>query len=111
MELIRANYSEVPSGIEVIKRLLNKGFIEEFADPDDKRSRRVRITPKGKKEYKATLPDMRKVIDIMSGNLAGDKKILLNTLLDELNDYHNQRHDQVKNLTLDELLANTTQTA
>ena len=75
MELIKANYSEVSSGIEVIKRLLRKGFIEEFNDPNDKRSKRVRITNVGKMEHEKTLPDLRKVLDIMAGNLSDEKKI------------------------------------
>ena len=105
MELIKANYSEVSSGIEVIKRLLRKGFIEEFDDPNDKRSKRVKITNKGKMEYEKTLPDLRKVLDIMAGNLSDEKKIQLNVLLDELNDFHLLHYEKLKGMSLDQLLA------
>jgi len=104
MELIKANYSEVSSGIEVIKRLLRKRFIEEFDDPDDKRSKRVKITDKGRVEYDKTLPDLRKVIDIMAGNLSNEKKIHLTGLLDELNEFHVLQFEKLKNMTLDQLL-------
>ena len=39
MELIKMHLMEPPSGIEVLKRLLNKELIEEFDDPDDKRAK------------------------------------------------------------------------
>ena len=48
MELIHIHLLEAPSGIEVIKRLLKKDFIEEFDDPDIKRDKRGRRTQKGK---------------------------------------------------------------
>ncbi len=104
MELIRANFSETPSGIEVIKRLLRKGFIEEFDDPDDGRSKRVRITSKGKAEYQKTLPPIRKVIEVLAGRLTHEKKIQLVSLMDGLNDFHADLHEQAKSLTLDQLL-------
>jgi len=104
MELIRANFNEVPSGIEVINRLLQKGFIEEFDDADDRRSKRVRITDKGRKEFDATLPPLRQVIKVMAGNMDTEKKVMLVSLLDELNDFHIDLHGEAKNLTLDELV-------
>ncbi len=104
IELIRANFLETPSGIEVIKRLLRKGFIEEFDDPDDKRAKRVRVSTKGRQAYAASLAPLRKVINVMSGRLAEDKKIQLISLLDELNGFHAQLHHDSKGLSLDELM-------
>ena len=103
IELIKANYMETPSGIEVIKRLLNKGFIEEFDDPDDKRSKRVKVTDKGKKEYQETIPYILKVIKTLAGNMSDEKKMELVTLLDELNAFHINLHEKAKTMTLDEL--------
>ena len=104
IELIRANFLETPSGIEVIKRLLRKGFIEEFDDLDDKRAKRVRVTAKGREEYTASLRPLQKVINVMAGKLTDEKKIQLISLLDELNDFHAQLHHDAKNLSLDELM-------
>ena len=104
MELIKANFSEVPSGIEVIKRLLRKGFIEEFDDPDDKRSKRVKVTDKGRTEYEATLPPLSKVIKVMAGNMSWEKKVLFVSLLDELNEFHVALHEEAKNMTLEQLV-------
>ena len=104
IELIRANFLETPSGIEVIKRLLRKRFIEEFDDPDDKRAKRVRVTVKDREAYVASLAPLRKVINVMAGRLTEDKKIQLISLLDELNGFHAQLHHDAKNLSLEELL-------
>lgn len=105
MELINANFSEVPIGIEVIKRLLKKKFIEEFDDPDDKRSKRVRITPHGKEELVKSFPLIHKIVRIMGGRLTEEKKIQLITLLDELNEFHTEMRMSSKDSDLDELLA------
>jgi len=102
--LISSNYMELPSGIEVIRRLLKKGFIEEFDEPKDKRSKQVKISKRGKKEYEDSLPAFRKAIDILAGNLSDDKIISLNILLDELNNFHKQIHSKAKKESLDELL-------
>jgi len=104
MELIKTHYMETPTGIEVIKRLLRKGFIEEFDDPDDKRSKRVRITEMGKHEYHKTLLPLRKVIELMAGPMQDREKIQLVSLLNELNGHHVAQHQQAKTMTLDQLL-------
>jgi DNA-binding MarR family transcriptional regulator len=106
MELIKSNYMETPTGIEIINRLLRKGFIEEFDDPEDKRSKRVKITYNGKAKYQETLPYILKVINIMAGRLDNEKKLLLVSLLDELNNFHLSFHEEAKKETLDQLLDN-----
>ncbi len=104
MELINVNYTEVPTGIEVINRLLKKGFIEEFDDPNDKRSKRVRITKTGKTEFENTFPHMKKVIKIMGGNLSEEQKIQLISFLKQLNDFHVSLYKEAKTLSLDQLV-------
>jgi DNA-binding MarR family transcriptional regulator len=104
MTLVEANFMEASSGITVINRLLQKGLIEEFEDPDDKRSKRVAITDKGRREYTTSLPHIRKVIALMAGKLSAHKKTQLVSLLDELNDFHAALHKEARKLTLDQLL-------
>ena len=69
-ELITNQVMEKTSGTEVIKRLLKQELIREFADPDDRRSVRVAITEKGRKELTATFPGMNMVAKIVIGNLS-----------------------------------------
>lgn len=56
MELIEMHNLEAPTGIEIIKRLLIKGLIEEFNDSEDKRAKRVKMTNTGKTELERLKP-------------------------------------------------------
>lgn len=47
---------EAPTGIEIIKRLLSKGLIQEFNDSEDKRAKRVQLTDAGKTELERLKP-------------------------------------------------------
>jgi len=91
MELIKMHHLEPPSGIEVLKRLLNKGLIEEFDDADDKRAKRIRITEKGKKELHNVMPKMSEVFHLMTGELSLNEKLHLLAFLKRMNDFHTSR--------------------
>lgn len=56
MELIEMHNLEAPTGIEIIKRLLSKGLIEEFDDSSDKRAKRIKMTVAGKTELERLMP-------------------------------------------------------
>ncbi|MBC8151511.1 MAG: winged helix DNA-binding protein [Bacteroidetes bacterium] len=45
MELIEATINEKPSGLLVIKRLLDAGFVQQVTDQTDRRSKRISLTP------------------------------------------------------------------
>jgi len=88
MELIQLHLLEAPSGIEIIKRLLKKDFIEEFDDKNDKRAKRVRITEKGRQEAKALNPLMKEVFSKMTAEMSMKEKIHVISFLRKLNDFH-----------------------
>ena len=88
MELIHIHLLEAPSGIEIIKRLLKKGFIEEFDDKDDKRAKRVRISKKGRQETDKLTPKMKGVYSRMTAEMSLKEKTHVISFLRELNDYH-----------------------
>lgn len=88
MELIQIHLLEAPSGIEVIKRLLKKGFIEEFDDNQDKRAKRVKLTEKGREEIKKVTPQMQRVYKKMAAKMPQKEKLQVISLLKEQNDYH-----------------------
>ena len=93
MELIKMHNLEPPSGIEVLKRLLKKGFIAEFDDEDDKRAKRISITEKGKKELERIMPKMKEVFHLMTAELSLNEKIHAVGFLKQLNDFHtSSRH-------------------
>lgn len=96
MELIHIHLLEAPSGIEVIKRLLKKDFIEEFDDKEDKRAKRVRITEKGRLETERLTPNMKKVYSKMTAEMSFKEKTHVISFLRELNDYHSTPKDKRK---------------
>ena len=70
----RKNVHEKPSGLEVIKRLLKHDLVNERNDENDKRSKRVFLTDKGKSLFFATVKQLNKVALIVSGDLTQDEK-------------------------------------
>ena len=96
MELIKMHLIEPPSGIEVLKRLLKKQFIEEFDDPDDKRATRIRITKTGEKEIHRVLPKMQNVFSSMTANMSLNEKLHVVSFLKQMNDYHIKKTGSLK---------------
>lgn len=84
MELIEMHNLEAPTGIEVIKRLLGKGLIEEFDDNEDKRAKRVKITNKGQKELKALKPKIEVEFAKFSESLSLEQKLSMVSSMNKL---------------------------
>ena len=91
MELINIHLLEAPSGIEIIKRLIKKGLIEEFDDKDDKRATRIKITTEGKLLTQELIPKMNDVYSKMVAKLSTNEKIHVISFMKELNDYHHAK--------------------
>jgi DNA-binding MarR family transcriptional regulator len=104
-ELINKQVMEKTSGVEIIKRLLNQKLIREFADENDKRSVRVAITAKGRKEVIDVLPEMANVSRIVVGNLTKSEINTLSYLLKKLDFYHHDIFMNKKSFTLAEILS------
>jgi MarR family transcriptional regulator, lower aerobic nicotinate degradation pathway regulator len=101
-ELIYAMLSEFPSGIDIIKRLLTLELVEEFPDEQDKRSKRLKITPKGLQTLVASLPYMEKVGNMAFDTLNEREKIMILTILKRLDNHHNEHYKIVRNLEFEE---------
>lgn len=96
-ELIFKNILEKTSGMEVIKRLIKLGLVEEREDESDRRSKRLSLSPTGRQEILTVLPTMHKVSSLVAGNLTQQEKQTLAHLLTKLDHYHhdifiNDRH-------------------
>jgi DNA-binding MarR family transcriptional regulator len=91
MELIKMHHLEPPSGVEVLKRLISKGLIEEYDDTDDKRAKRIRITEKGKKELQLIMPKMSEVFHLMTAEMSLNEKIHVLAFLKQMNDFHSKK--------------------
>ena len=86
--LLQLNLLEKTSGTEVINRLLNNGFINQWDDEKDKRSKRIAITEKGKELLSQVFSDMNHVGKIITGKLTLSEKITLQYLLQRLENFH-----------------------
>ena len=84
MELIEMHNLEAPTGIEVIKRLLSKGLIEEFNDTQDKRAKRVKMTKKGKHELERLKPLVDAKFKSFSKALSLEDKLSLVATMNKL---------------------------
>lgn len=103
-ELIQKQVMEKTSGTEVINRLLKNELITQYNDENDKRSVRVRITPKGRMELVQILPQMQIVSQIVTGRLDEKEKTTLAYMLRKLEHYHNDIFLNKKETELFDLL-------
>lgn len=87
-DIIAKNMLEFSPGMEVIRRLLRNGFIEDYENPEDGRSRRVSITPTGQAVFAAAMQKMQNVHLIVAGNLTIKEKELLLHQLRKLIAFH-----------------------
>ncbi|MCY7356116.1 MAG: winged helix DNA-binding protein [Rudanella sp.] len=102
-ELIYEMMAEFASGIDVINRLIRMELIEEFPDDQDRRSKRLRITPKGLSVIQQCFPVMNRVADVAYSSLTEAEKTLLVTILDKLDRYHADHYRQSRNSDFDEV--------
>nr|WP_299342037.1 winged helix DNA-binding protein [Allomuricauda sp.] len=87
-DLIRMMAYDKSSGMGVIRRLLEKGIIEEFPNPDDKRGKLLRLTEKGKKAIVLGYQKVPQAANLISANLNFNEKQKLLHLLKKLDDFH-----------------------
>jgi MarR family transcriptional regulator, lower aerobic nicotinate degradation pathway regulator len=81
---------EKSTGTEVLKRLLQIGFIKEKINKADKRSKLVMLTDKGTKALMQVFPAMQIVSTQVTANLSiKQKEVLLQTLI-QLEEAHRQ---------------------
>ena len=92
-ELISRNIQEKTSGTEVIRRLLAAGLVKQWDDLTDKRSKRISITDNGKGLLHRVFADMNYVGKMVTGNLSYSEKLKLQYLLQKLETFHFQLHE------------------
>jgi len=68
-EIIYANIFELSSGTDMLNRLREKGFIKEYADKEDRRSKRVSLTPAGEKTISLCAERMQKCAGMMLADM------------------------------------------
>lgn len=94
MELIKENVQEKPAGMLIINRLLKQGWVNQTDSKEDKRSKIVSISEKGKKALKEQMDKIRTATEIVTGNLDHEEKMELIRLLQKLEDFHQPIYEE-----------------
>lgn len=108
-ELIRYNFIEFSPGMEVIRRLIRRGLIEDYDDPEDGRSKKVRVTAKGRAAFMESLSEMAKASKIISGGLAAEEKGQFLHLARKLLHFHQPIWENDQGTQLDEIMEKYTE--
>lgn len=87
-ELIEINVHEKTSGLEIIRRLINHGLIDESVDSKDKRSKRLAITEKGELVFREIKSVTHKIAQLICGKLNTKEKEQLYSILRKLDVFH-----------------------
>lgn len=87
-ELIKQNIHDKPAGSLIIKRLLDKGLIEQQSSELDKRSRMVQITAEGSDHLKQSMDKIRLASAHVTEPLSSNEKMDLITLLLKMEEFH-----------------------
>lgn len=94
MDLIKKNVHEKPVGMQIINRLISKGWVNQMASEIDKRSKVLKITDRGIQVLDKQMDKIRKATEIVTGDLTQNEKMELIRLLNKLNDFHKSIYDK-----------------
>ena len=102
-EVIYANLFELSSGTDMLNRMKKRGLIREYNDKEDKRSKRIELTPKGGKVLDACYERIKKNATMMASNLTNDDKELCVQLLKATEIKFSALWPQQRNKTFEEV--------
>ncbi|NCD69112.1 MarR family winged helix-turn-helix transcriptional regulator [Mucilaginibacter agri] len=102
-EAIYNNIIELSSGTNMLIRMIKRGLVTEYVDPDDKRVKRLKVTRKGEKTLDVAKDQVLKVAQMMVQDLNDDEKHLCMELLDPINRRYSGLYQKQKNKSFDEI--------
>lgn len=103
-EVIEMHMLEISSGSEILKRLLKLGLIQETQDSNDRRAKRISLTPKGYQEIILAFQEMGKVSKVIAGNLNSQELNETIYTLNKLKHFHDNIHEHDKGQEIDSIL-------
>ena len=104
IQLIERNGHEKQTGIQIIKRLLEAGFVDERNDQDDKRSKRLRLTKKGEDIFHESVKKVNMTSQALSGKLLEKEKNEFLKTLRKLNEFHAHVYSEYKNYDINKII-------
>ncbi|GEO04980.1 hypothetical protein AAE02nite_26440 [Adhaeribacter aerolatus] len=102
--LIQKNIHDIPSGTEIIKRLIRQGWVNETRDEKDKRKVYLTVNETGKAALMASLSQLRQVSRLFSRNLDTLEKQQLLRIFKKLELFHHDQFLRHKDKSLDEII-------
>lgn len=87
-EVCVENITEMTTGTEILRRFLKAGLVEEFTDANDRRAKRLKLTPAGERALMNAFVQLRDVSRIVVGTLSPQQKDNLIGMLDHLDAFH-----------------------
>lgn len=88
-KLIELNIQEKASGVEIVKRLIKRKYLESIDNPDDKRSKLIKLTHEGLAAIGTFLPKMTGLAKLVVADLDLGQKVSLLGILQHLHQFHN----------------------
>jgi DNA-binding MarR family transcriptional regulator len=88
MDLIKKNAHDKPAGMQIINRLVARGWISQTGSEQDKRRKLLKITAEGLGLLERQMDKIRKATQIVSAELTYNEKMDLIRLLTKLHDFH-----------------------
>src|SRR5258708_7052598 len=103
-DAIRYTLVKLSSVLDIIKRLVDNGFIEERPDPTDRRARLVKATPLGEQALFGCYEQLVRVNDLLWSDMAVEDKKLCIQLLRGVEIKHSKLAVELKGKTFDEMV-------
>ena len=104
-EVYKDTISELTTGTQMMKRLIEIGMIKEIADKKDKRIKRVELTTKGNRTRENILEQSKKDMLLKAGNLSVEEKVQLKSYLTYLEKFHSEIYQNDGDKSIDEILS------
>lgn len=80
-DVIYAHLMELSSGMDMLNRLKNRGFINEYTDREDKRSKRLQLTTSGEKTIERAIERVKKMALMITHSMPKEDVLLCIKLL------------------------------
>jgi DNA-binding MarR family transcriptional regulator len=102
-EAIYNNIMELSSGTNMLVRMKKQGLVTEYADNEDKRVKRLKVTPKGLETLQKAKELVLKVAHMMVHDLTDDDKQLCIHLLDPVDKRFSGMFQKQKNKPFEDI--------
>lgn len=110
-EVIYMALFELSTGTDMLNRLKKVGYISEHDDPDDKRSKRLKITPAGSKALTRCRKQIEQLAEMEFHDLSVDEKKICIQLLSRIDEKFSKMWISHKGRSFDDIYKEVTGTS